>query len=124
MDCAKQRLASKGTIKKVKGVSEKEDFIQHCFFIPMFSKERASRGLIGYQLKITGKAMRITMYNFFHSFFFFATNVHSENVHSVKVRLLLYFPNREHLLPQYWITENPQSHVVLITFFLSFSNCC
>lgn len=36
----------------------------------MFSKERAKRGLIEYQLKVTGEAMRITMYNTFFFFFF------------------------------------------------------
>lgn len=75
-------------------------------FIPMFSKERA-RGLIEYQLKVTGEAMRITMYKIFFffsflQFFFSATNVHNGNVLSVKAWLLLVFSNREHLLLQYY----------------------
>lgn len=95
-------------------------------FIPMFSKERAKRGLIEYQLKVTGEAMRITMYKIFFvcffflfTFFFSATNVQSGTVHSVIAWLLLVFSKREHLLQQYYWSRRSPATIQLWPFFLS-----
>lgn len=62
--------------KKISQLKRQESYLRKSLlfstvFIPMFSKERARRGLIEYQLKVTGEAMRITMYKIFFFFFHF-----------------------------------------------------
>ena len=80
-------------------VSEKEPFIQHCFYFNV-SKERAgTRRLIENQLKVTGGSNEDNMYKIFFFFFFFiftffpATNVQNGKAGPLKLLYhCLYFP--------------------------------
>lgn len=56
------------SMKETGVISEKEPFIQHCFYSNVFKGE--SKEKIDYQLNVTGEAMRITCTRFFFFFNF------------------------------------------------------